>query len=175
MCIRDSRNSIQTYVEFDMDAERIGAIGKVFPAIFFLVAALVSLTTMTRMIEEERTQIGTLKALGYSKASIAAKYLLYALSASVAGGILGVLVGSKVLPAVIIAAYSILSVSYTHLDVYKRQGTMSGTGRRRARYADLRSAFTWKRNTSFHISILLAGERQTVFPGEEATDGWCGP
>lgn len=108
------RNSIQTYVEFDMDAERIGAIGKVFPAIFFLVAALVSLTTMTRMIEEERTQIGTLKALGYSKASIAAKYLFYALSASVAGGILGVLVGSKVLPAVIIAAYSIL---YSNLKV----------------------------------------------------------
>ncbi len=65
------RNAIQTYVEFGSDAERIGAIGKVFPFIFFLVAALVSLTTMTRMVEEQRTQIGTLKALGFGKRSIA--------------------------------------------------------------------------------------------------------
>lgn len=63
------RDTIQSYVEYGMDAERIGNLGKVFPAIFFLVAALVSLTTMTRMVEEERTQIGTLKALGYSKGS----------------------------------------------------------------------------------------------------------
>lgn len=108
------RNSIQTYVEYGMDSERIGAIGLVFPVIFFLVAALVSLTTMTRMVEDERTQIGTLKALGYSNVSISMKYILYALSASLAGGIIGVLVGSYFLPKVILSAYAIL---YNHLHV----------------------------------------------------------
>lgn len=102
------RDTVQTSVEYGMDAERIGAIGKVFPAIFFLVAALVSLTTMTRMIEEERTLIGTMKALGYGKLSIASKYILYALSATLAGGIFGVLLGSKLLPYVIMTAYGML-------------------------------------------------------------------
>lgn len=102
------RNSVQTYVEYGQDAKRIGNIGKVFPVIFFLVAALVSLTTMTRMVEEQRTQIGTLKALGYSKRSIAGKYILYALSASLFGSILGVLIGEQVLPRVIIVAYKIM-------------------------------------------------------------------
>lgn len=109
------RNSIQTYVEFGQDAERIGNLGEVFPAIFFLVAALVSLTTMTRMIEEERTQIGTLKALGYSKKSIAMKYILYALLASLFGSILGVLVGEKVIPYIVIRAYRILYSSIPHI------------------------------------------------------------
>ena len=77
------RDTVQNSVEFGMDAERIGAIGKVFPVIFFLVAALVSLTSMTRMIEEERTIIGTMKALGYSKIAVAAKYILYAASATI--------------------------------------------------------------------------------------------
>lgn len=102
------RNSLQTYVEYGQDSERIGNIGKVFPAIFFLVAALVSLTTMTRMVEEQRTQIGTLKALGYSKKSIAGKYILYALTASLMGSIVGVLIGEQILPKVIITAYKIL-------------------------------------------------------------------
>lgn len=102
------RDTVQTSVEYGMDAERIGAIGKVFPAIFFLVAALVSLTTMTRMIEEERTFIGTMKALGYGKLSIAGKYILYAFSATMAGGLLGVLLGSKLLPYVIMTAYNML-------------------------------------------------------------------
>lgn len=102
------RQYIQTYVEYGQDAERIGAIGKVFPLIFFLVAALVSLTTMTRMVEEERTQIGTLKALGYGNFSIALKYLLYALAASLLGSVGGFLIGQKLLPVVIIQAYKIL-------------------------------------------------------------------
>lgn len=102
------RNSIQSYVEYGMDAERIGAIGKVFPAIFFLVAALVSLTTMTRMVEDERTLIGTMKALGYGKWSIASKYILYALSASLFGSVLGVAIGSRLLPWVIMTAYGML-------------------------------------------------------------------
>ncbi len=102
------RNAIQTYVEFGSDAERIGAIGKVFPFIFFLVAALVSLTTMTRMVEEQRLQIGTLKALGYGKWSIASKYIGYALAATLAGSILGAAAGEKLLPYVIMTAYFIL-------------------------------------------------------------------
>lgn len=106
------RNTIQSFVEFGMDSERIGKIGKVFPAVFYLVAALVSLTTMTRMIEEERTQIGTMKALGYSKGAIASKYLCYSLSATLIGGVLGVAVGSRVLPWIIITAYKIL---YLHI------------------------------------------------------------
>jgi putative ABC transport system permease protein len=102
------RNSIQTYVEYGQDSERIGNIGKVFPAIFFLVAALVSLTTMTRMVEEQRTQIGTYKALGYKNTSIAGKYIMYAFLASMMGSLLGVLLGEQVLPKVIIKAYGIL-------------------------------------------------------------------
>lgn len=102
------RNTIQTYVEFGQDAQRIGNIGKVFPAIFFLVAALVSLTTMTRMVEEQRTQIGTMKALGYSNGDIAGKYVMYALIASVSGSVFGVCVGGKILPYVIMKAYCML-------------------------------------------------------------------
>ena len=102
------RSSIEAYVEFEQNAERIGAIGKIFPVIFFLVAALISLTTMTRMVEEERIQIGTLKALGYSKNSIARKYMLYALIATLGGSLFGAAVGLKVLPTVIITAYKIL-------------------------------------------------------------------
>lgn len=108
------RNSIQTYVEYSQDADRIGAIGEVFPAIFFLVAALVSLTTMTRMVEEQRTQIGTLKALGYHKFSIAAKYLLYALLATLGGSIAGGLIGGTYLPYIIIRTYQIM---YKNLEV----------------------------------------------------------
>lgn len=107
------REYIQTCVEYAQDAERIGAIGEVFPVIFFLVAALVSLTTMTRMVEEERTQIGTLKALGYGKVSIAAKYILYAFAATMIGGISGAILGQKFLPYVIMNAYGIVYVSLT--------------------------------------------------------------
>lgn len=102
------RESIQSFVEYGLDTDRIGAIGQVFPAIFFLVAALVSLTTMTRMVEEGRLQIGTMKALGYTQTAIAGKYLGYALSASLAGSVLGIALGSKLLPYVILSAYGIL-------------------------------------------------------------------
>ena len=71
------------------------SIGKVFPVLFFLVAALISLTTMTRMVEEQRVQIGTMKALGYGKAAIAGKYIGYALIATLGGSIFGVLAGGK--------------------------------------------------------------------------------
>lgn len=102
------RDTVQSYVEFEQDAERIGALGTVFPAIFFIVASLISLTTMTRMVEEQRVQIGTLKALGYSKSSIAAKYLWYSASATVFGSIIGILLGSKLIPEVIMRAYGIM-------------------------------------------------------------------
>ena len=106
--IISDRNDLPEYSDFGDNAERLKNIGKVFPMIFFLVAALISLTTMTRMVEEQRTQIGTMKALGYGKASIASKYLSYAFLATVGGSIAGVLFGEKVLPFIIIQAYGIM-------------------------------------------------------------------
>ena len=102
------RESIEAYVSYITDSDSIGAIGAVFPVIFFIVAALVCLTTMTRMVEEQRMQIGTLKALGYSKVSIASKYLLYAATASILGSIIGVFVGEFSIPPIIITAYRII-------------------------------------------------------------------
>ena len=107
------RNYITTCVAYAQDSERIGNIGNVFPVIFFLVAALVSLTTMTRMVEEERVQIGTLKALGYRKSSIAAKYVMYAFLATMLGGTIGTLIGQIIFPAVIMNAYKIAYVTLT--------------------------------------------------------------
>ena len=93
---------------FESDANRVDSIAQVFPFIFFLVAALVALTTMTRMVEEERALIGTFKALGYRRTRIASKYLAYAAAASGIGSILGILALSQVLPAVIMKAYGII-------------------------------------------------------------------
>ena len=90
---------------YQADSERINNIANVFPLMFFLVAALVSLTSMTRMVSEERTLIGIHKALGYSTLQIAAKYLLYALLASLLGAVIGIALLSQVLPGVIISAY----------------------------------------------------------------------
>lgn len=104
------RNSNQNYVEFLSDAQKVGALGTVFPIIFFVVAALISLTTMTRMVEEQRVQIGTLKALGYSKISVASKYILYAFLASLIGSIIGAGLGSQILPKAIIGAYKNLYI-----------------------------------------------------------------
>ncbi|MFR0868689.1 MAG: FtsX-like permease family protein [Adlercreutzia sp.] len=95
-------------VSFASDADRIDAIASFFPFIFFLVAALVALTTMTRMVEEERMLIGTFKALGYSRARITSKYLIYAALAAGLGSVLGIAVLSQVLPWVIMEAYSIV-------------------------------------------------------------------
>jgi putative ABC transport system permease protein len=104
------RYSNLTYESFASNAQKIEAIAKVFPIIFFLVAALVALTTMTRMVEEERTQIGTLKALGYSKSRIAFKYMLYAALASILGSAVGLLVGFKLFPTVIWNAYKTMYI-----------------------------------------------------------------
>lgn len=102
------RNDLPEYSDYGDNADRIKSIGEVFPVIFFLVAALISLTTMTRMVEEQRTQIGTLKALGYSKYDIASKYLNYAFLATVGGSVAGILIGEKILPYIIIKAYGIM-------------------------------------------------------------------
>lgn len=110
-----TRDSLTEYSGYGDNAERMRAIGKVFPVLFFLVAALISLTTMTRMVEEQRTQIGTLKALGYSKLSIAGKYLNYALLASVGGSIVGVLFGEKIFPFIIVYAYKIMYKHIPHI------------------------------------------------------------
>ena len=107
------RNDMTDYSGYADNANQMKSLGAVFPVLFFLVAALISLTTMTRMVEEERTQIGTLKALGYSKSSIAGKYVFYALLATVGGSVLGVLAGEKIFPYVIIDAYRIM---YQHMD-----------------------------------------------------------
>ncbi len=93
---------------FNSDADRVASIAAVFPFIFFLVAALVALTTMTRMVEEERVLIGTFKALGYRRTRIASKFLVYAAVASVSGSIVGISVLSQVLPATISKAYAII-------------------------------------------------------------------
>lgn len=102
------RRDNTSYEEYGDNAGSIGAIGEVFPLLFFLVAALVSLTTMTRMVEEQRTQIGTMKALGYSKAAIASKYIFYAMSATISGSLVGLLFGQKFFPFVIINAFGIM-------------------------------------------------------------------
>ena len=95
---------------FRSDAGRIDQIAQVFPLLFFLVAALVSLTTMTRMVDEERVLIGTFKALGYSNGRIASKYLVYAMVASGAGSIVGIVLLSQFLPWFIMNAYAIIYV-----------------------------------------------------------------
>ncbi|HCL03533.1 MAG TPA: cell division protein FtsX [Lachnoclostridium phytofermentans] len=103
-----NRDTIESFVSYEMDADRMDAIARVFPSIFFFVAALVCLTTMTRMVDEQRTQIGILKALGYGKMSIAGKFIKYALFATVSGSIIGVLIGQKIFPYIVINAYRIM-------------------------------------------------------------------
>ena len=94
------------YETYRQDSDRIDSIGKAFPLIFFLVASLVSLTTMTRMIQEERIEVGIFKALGYSRTAIVSHYLIYALSASVIGSLIGISVGFRLFPALVMNAYA---------------------------------------------------------------------
>ena len=108
------RNQNTGYASYSQDSERIANIGKVFPFVFFVIAALISLTSMTRMVEEQRVQIGTLKALGYTKGKIALKYILYAVLATLIGGIIGMLIGFRILPEII---YNMYAMMYSMKDV----------------------------------------------------------
>lgn len=99
---RDFNPSYSSYAE---DCDRVDAIADVFPVFFILVAALVCCTTMTRMVEEQRTQTGTLKALGYGRYSIISQYILYALAASIPGALIGLMIGFNTLPPVIYKCY----------------------------------------------------------------------
>ncbi|WP_417229271.1 FtsX-like permease family protein [Thermophilibacter sp.] len=100
------RSSLSSYASVDSDASSIEAIGTVLPVVFFVVAVLISLTTMTRMVEEERGLIGVYKALGYGRGRILSKYVLYALAACVLGWLVGTLLGFVVLPAIIFTIFS---------------------------------------------------------------------
>ncbi len=102
------RNTNSGFVSYSQDAERVSNLASVFPFIFFLVAALVCLTTMTRMVEEQRTQIGSLKALGFSRLAISKKYLGYAFFASLGGGLIGLAVGCTLIPLVVTNAFRIM-------------------------------------------------------------------
>ena len=100
------RNDNPGYSEFYDVVKRINSIATVFPIVFFIVAVLICLTTMTRMVEENRIEIGTMKALGYSNSEISIKYILYASLASILGGILGAIIGFNLFPRIIYKAYS---------------------------------------------------------------------
>ena len=102
---RDTNTGYASYVQ---DTDRVASLAEVFPVVFFLVAALISLTSMNRMVEEERVQIGTLKALGYNKLQISRKYIIYALLATIIGGVIGLFIGFNILPNIIASMYAMV-------------------------------------------------------------------
>lgn len=102
------RSSTPGYTSYESAVSNVNVLSNIFPFIFFFVAALVCFTTMSRMVEEERTQMGTMKALGYSNGTIMAKYIIYALFASIIGSSIGILIGIYTLPFAINKAYSIM-------------------------------------------------------------------
>ncbi len=103
-----SRKENAGYASFDSNSSIVSNIAKIFPLFFLLIAALVCMTTMTRMVDEQRTQIGVLKALGYSNSQIVGKYMFYSGSAAFFGAIVGFFVGCKVFPVVIWNAYTMM-------------------------------------------------------------------
>ncbi len=103
-----TREDNPSFSSFEGNANKIAAIAVVFPIFFFMVAVLVALTTMTRMVEEQRVRIGTLKALGYSNAAIMRKYVLYAGTATLLGSALGIGFGTQFFPAILWNAYGIM-------------------------------------------------------------------
>lgn len=121
------RNALPGYEGYGQTAENMKAFSTVFPLFFFLVAALVCLTTMTRMIDEERTQLGTLKALGYSSSSIRTKYLFYSFFASIIGCVLGLSFGLVVYPKAIFSAYSLMYCMPDLVILYPAKYMLSGT------------------------------------------------
>ncbi|MBQ7580197.1 MAG: ABC transporter permease [Clostridia bacterium] len=121
------RNSIPGYEGYGQTAENMKAFATLFPLFFFVVAALVCLTTMTRMVDEERTQLGTLKALGYSEKNIRQKYLFYSFFASIIGSAIGLSVGLVVFPKAIFSAYSLMYNMPDLAILYPWQYMLSGT------------------------------------------------
>lgn len=101
-------NSNIGFYQYKADTERITNIAKVFPLIFFVVAILICSTTMTRLVEEERGQIGTYKSLGYSNFAIMQKYIIYALLATILGSIIGIAIGVNIIPKIIFNMYSMM-------------------------------------------------------------------
>ena len=113
------RSSNYGFVSYDQNAQRMANLANMFPVIFFLVAALVCLTTMTRMVEEKRTEIGSIKAMGYGTGTIAMKFILYGAIAAVGGGIIGVAIGATLIPWVIFTSYNIMyTLPKLHLELY---------------------------------------------------------
>ena len=102
------RNQNSGYASFIQDTESINNLSLVFPIVFFAIAALVSLTSMTRMVEEERQELGTLKALGYNKFQISLKYILYSSLACIIGGVIGMNIGFQLLPRIIWDMYEMM-------------------------------------------------------------------
>ena len=129
-----SRSYNPGYTGFGQDADRMANLASVLPIIFFLVAALVCLTTMTRMVEEQRVQIGALKALGYSRLSISRKYIGYGLLPSLVGGVLGLVIGYILFPKMLFTAYQIMYQmpdielhAYTDISLFSVLAAVAGT------------------------------------------------
>lgn len=107
---RSSNNGYDSYIN---DTKNIEKLGNVFPILFFIIAVLISLTSMSRMVEEQRIELGTMKAFGYSNASICIKYVIYALGATVIGSIIGMIIGFNLIPRVIISMYQMMYPTIT--------------------------------------------------------------
>lgn len=122
------RESNSGYSGFMQDTESVANIGKVFPVVFFVIATLISLTSMTRMVEEQRTEIGTLKALGYTNFQIINKYVLYAGVATIIGGIAGMCVGFIILPKIIWEMYSMMYIIPNFVLEFNLQYAVIGLG-----------------------------------------------
>lgn len=122
------RTGNSAFNSYSQDTENIERIGEVFPIVFFIIATLISLTTMSRMVEEQRVQIGTLKALGYTKAQIMSKYVIYSLLASVVGGLLGATFGLYFFPSVIISMYQMMYELYNIVLEFNVYYTVLGVG-----------------------------------------------
>lgn len=117
------------YASFEGDCDRMESLSTVFPTMFFLVAALVALTTMTRMVDEERGVIGAYKALGYGRLRIASKYLIYAAVPSVLGSLFGIVLGNQTLPRICWSAYLMMyrgpSLLVVHQPVFNTIGCVA--------------------------------------------------
>ena len=121
-----NRNSNISYSSYSQDTERIDNIAEVFPLIFFVVATLISLTSMTRMVEEQRVELGTLKALGYNKIQISLKYVLYASIATIIGGIFGIIIGVLTIPSIIHMLYETMYITKELIISYNWEVSLLG-------------------------------------------------